>query len=115
MPVEKRKHPRRHLIYYLKVVDPANSETIGHLVDVSPVGMMMISKQSLEPGQLIPLQLMMPSTFESAAQLDVVGETVWCHKDVNPDYYAIGLRFVVPLPETEVIIQDLVEAFGFQD
>jgi hypothetical protein len=115
MPVEKRKQPRRHLIYYLKVVDSGSNETIGHLVDVSAIGMMVISKQPLETGQLIPLQVLLPSTFETATQLDVVGETVWCHKDVNPDYYAIGLRFVVPLPETELVIQDLVEAFGFQD
>jgi hypothetical protein len=115
MPNENRRHPRRHLIYYLKVIQPGSSEVFGHLVDITPVGMMVIAKQPLEPGQLIPLQLLMPTVFEVISHLDVVGETVWCHKDVNPDYYAIGLRFVVPLPETEDVIQELVEAYGFQD
>ncbi len=115
MPLEKRKLPRRHLIYYLKVVEPGSGEVIGHLVDISPVGMMMIGNQPLEVGQLIPLQVLMPNVFEGPTHLDVVGETVWCHRDVNPDYYAIGLRFVAPLPDTGAVVRELVEAFGFQD
>jgi hypothetical protein len=115
MPVEKRKQPRRHLIYYLKVVEPGSGDTIGHVVDISRIGMMIIGHQPLEPGQIIPVQLMMPVGYEEVSHLDVVAETVWCHRDVNPDYYAIGLRFVMPLPETGIVIQDLVETYGFQD
>lgn len=114
MPVDKRKQPRRHLIYYLKVVQPGSGELVGHLIDISSIGMMMIGKQALEPGQILALQILTPTVFEEASHLDVVCETIWCHKDVNPEYFASGLRFVVPLPETETVIQDLVEAFGFQ-
>ncbi len=115
MPVEKRRQPRRHLIYYLKVVDPGTGDLVSHLVDISPIGMMMIGKQALEPGQVLPFQLLTPTVFEDVSHLDVVCQIVWCHKDVNPDYYATGLRFIVPLPETETVIQDLIEAYGFQD
>lgn len=115
MSVDKRKQPRRHLIYYLKVVDPGTHAIIGHMVDISTIGLMLIGKQPMESGQILPLRILTPAIFEDVAYLDVVCETIWCHKDVNPDYYAAGLRFVVPLPDTELVIQDLVKAYGFQD
>jgi len=115
MATEKRKQPRRHLIFYLKVIEPASGELIGHLVDITSVGMMIICKQPLETGQEIPVKLLLPVAFETATHLDLVGETVWCHKDVNPDYYAVGFRFKPSSPETVYIIQDLVDAFGFQE
>ena len=114
MPIEKRKVPRRHLIFYLKVVHPENGELIGHLVDVSTVGMMIICQNELATGQDFPVRLILPEVFESATHLDLVGETVWCHKDVNPDYFAVGVKFRKTPPETATIIQDLVNSFGFQ-
>ncbi len=115
MPKEKRQHPRRHLIYYLKVVHPQTDELIGHLVDITPTGMMIISREPLEAGCEIPVKVLLPSIFEEARYLDLVGETVWCHKDVNPDYYAIGFKFISPAQDTVFVIQDLVDTLGFQD
>ncbi len=97
------------------MVDPATGDLVGYLVDISPVGMMMIGKQALETGQVLLLQRMTPTVFEYVSHLEVVCAAVWCHKDVNLDYDATGLRFVLPLPETETVIQDLIEAYGFQD
>ena len=114
MPIEKRKEPRRHLIFYLKVVDPVSGQLIGHLVDISPVGMMMICQDELATNQEIPVKLILPAVFESATHLELIGDTVWCHKDVNPDYYAVGIRFRNTTPENTLIIQDLVDSFGFQ-
>ncbi len=115
MQAEKRREPRRHLIFYLKVVHPESSELIGHLVDISPIGMMIICENELAVGQKIPVRLILPAVFEAARHLDVVGETIWCHKDVNPNYFAVGFRFSPPSPEAALVIGDLVRSFGFQD
>ncbi len=114
MPIEKRKEPRRHLIFYLKVVDPATDQLIGHLVDISTVGMMIICQNELAIGQIIPLKLLLPEVFETATHLDLIGETVWCHKDVNPDYYAVGMKFRQTTSDSREVIKDLVSSFGFQ-
>ncbi len=115
MPIEKRKEPRRHLIFYLKVVHPDTDEIIGHLVDISTVGMMIICQDELASGQEIPVKLVLPSVFDAATHLNLVGETVWCHKDVNPDYYAVGFKFKHASPDNSAIIRELVNSFGFQD
>ncbi len=114
MPIEKRKEPRRHLIFYLKVIQPDTGALIGHLVDITTVGMMIICQTELALGQEIKLKLVLPAVFEAATHLELVGETVWCHKDVNPDYYAVGMKFKKTTPENTMIIQDLVQSFGFQ-
>lgn len=114
MPIEKRKEPRRHLIFYLKVVKPDTDELIGHLVDITSVGMMIICQNELATGQEFPLKLVLPAVFESATHLNLIGETVWCHKDVNPDYFAVGIKFKRSSPEASLVIRELVNSFGFQ-
>ena len=39
---EKRQIKRRHLIYYLRIYDGISSRIIGHAVDISQQGMMLI-------------------------------------------------------------------------
>ena len=115
MSKDKRIQRRRHLIYYLKVVFPETGESIGRLVDITPVGMMIISEKPLETGQEIPVRIIFPSVLAANTCLDMVGETVWCHLDVNPDYYAVGFRFNSPTEESALLVKDLVDSFGFRD
>ncbi len=115
MSKENRKQPRRHLIYYLQVVHSETGRPLGRLVDITPIGMMLISKQALEPGLEIPVRMMLPSRVGQDVPLDLMGQIVWCHKDVNPDYYAAGFRFQSPPPECVLMIQDLIDTLGFRD
>lgn len=116
MTRQQRRQTRRHLVYYLKVVDPAaNEQVIGHVVDITTIGMMMISKQPLEPGCEIDLRIQVPEDLNSTGCIELRGVTVWCHKDVNPDYYAAGFEFRSLSPEALFTIKDLIDALGFHD
>ena len=46
----ERKAPRRHLIYYLRVYDRASGQQLGHLVDLTTEGVMLVSEEKLEKG-----------------------------------------------------------------
>lgn len=116
MSMEKRKVPRRHIIYYLRVIDQTTGEMIGHLVDITTIGMMLITEQPLESGKKYSLRVSLPPEFTQVEFLDVVGESVWIHKDVNPDYYAVGFRLDEdPTGERSLLISDLIDALGFLD
>lgn len=108
-----RKQKRHHLVYYLKVVDPQTGEPIGRLVDISPIGIMLVSENPLEVGQHVAVRLNLPEGGNWPEQLDLTCETVWRHRDVNPEYYAHGLKFLEPAREIEFVIKDLIDEFGF--
>lgn len=113
---EARRQPRRHLIYYLQVQDPVSGEAIGNLVDISPIGMMLISEQAYQPGQSVLLRVVIPEEAGIAAgAIDLRGDCVWCHQDVNPEYNAVGIRFNTISSEAFLVIQELIKSISFQD
>ena len=112
---DQRKYPRRHLVYYLEVVDLQTGEVIGRLVDITLVGMMIISAKGFPEHQPITLRINLPEEFTEADHIDLKCESIWCHKDVNPDNYATGFRFETPALETDNLINRVVRQFGFRD
>ena len=55
---EKRKLNRRHLIYYLRVFDRDTSILIGHLVDITAEGIMLISEDPIETDNIFQLKML---------------------------------------------------------
>jgi hypothetical protein len=110
-----RKEHRRHIIYYLQILEPETGTVIGRLVDITTIGIMIISERALEPGQEFVLRIALPNEFPNAKYIDVVGESVWCHKDVNPDYYAVGFRINQPSEGVITVIRELITEYGFRD
>ena len=43
---ERRKLKRRSLAYYMLVLDAKSREMLGHLVDITPLGLMMDSQKA---------------------------------------------------------------------
>jgi hypothetical protein len=115
MTQDMRKEHRRHIIYYLQILEQETGKVIGRLVDITTIGLMIISEKELEPGRKFALRIALPEEFPNATQIVVVGESVWCHKDVNPDYYAIGFKLNPPSENVTKVIQGLIEHYGFVD
>lgn len=115
MGIEKRREHRRHIIYYLQVLDPVTEEPAGRLVDITTMGMMMISETALEPGTSAQLRIMFPANILGSSSVDVVGKSVWCHKDVNPDHYAVGFQFDDVTEDQSRQIRQLIDRYGFID
>jgi hypothetical protein len=115
MGIEKRKLHRRHIIYYLQLVEPTHEQVIGYLVDITVFGMMMVSQQALETGQKMTLRIMLPEELGKGESVTVQGASVWCHKDVNPDYFAIGFKFDQLSSETVEAIIELIKEMAFNN
>jgi hypothetical protein len=115
MTQEQRKEHRRHIIYYLQIQEPETGKVIGRLVDITTIGIMIISEKALKPGKEISLRISLPEEFPNAKHIDIFGESVWCHKDVNPDYYAIGFRINQPSESEITVIRELIAEYGFRD
>ena len=56
-PKDRRTIKRRHLIYYLRVWDSDSGEMIGHVVDITTEGMMLIGEKKLPLHKTFQLEI----------------------------------------------------------
>ncbi|MCE1255721.1 MAG: PilZ domain-containing protein [Anaerolineae bacterium] len=111
----KRKLKRRHLIYYLRVFDQTNSQLVGHLVDITQEGLMLISEQPLNINETYHFRMILPSEILSKVELTFTATVVWSKKDVNPDFFATGFSLGDISTEDVMIIESLIHRYGFND
>ncbi len=113
--VEKRKSIRRHLIYYLRVFDQKQDKLVGHLVDISKIGFMLMSETPLKTDKNYHFNLELPTEVRGVNQISFTAKSVWGKKDINPDYYNTGFQLQTMAPDHLDIIRSLIVRFRFHD
>lgn len=110
---ERRTQKRRHLFYYLKVFDDLSGRLIGHLVDITPDGVMLIGRDPVRVGAEYRLRLILPEGFSTRQDLVVAARSQWCRRDTNPDYWGIGLRLTEVSQADRSLVETMIYKFGF--
>jgi hypothetical protein len=110
-----RKLKRRHLIYYLRVFDKGSGIEIGHLVDVTKEGMMLISERPLATGQTMDLYMLLPQEIFGREELGFQAQCMWSRPDINPSFFDSGLRLTGVDDKDKECIEDLIVQYGFRD
>lgn len=113
--LEKRKLKRRHLIYYLRVFNRINHDLLGHLVDLTPEGIMIISENPLPVDVDYQLHMTLPEEIMGKDTIDFEAHTVWSRRDVDPSFFGTGFRVTNLAREDEALIAELIQDFGFLD
>jgi len=115
MPQIQRKLRRRHLIYYLRVFERDTGELLGHLVDLTPEGVLLMGERALEPGTSLTMTMDLPTEICGKPKLQFVGHCVWSRQDPNTGLHDSGFRLDdLPLPELNVM-GVLIDDYGFRD
>ncbi len=110
--MEKRTNIRRHLIFYLRVLDEKDN-LIGYLVDISEGGLMIINDTSIPIGKRFTLKLKLPNDIDHGDYLTFLGEVRWTQQDINQDYYDIGIKILDQVDHNLKILQKLIDKIGF--
>lgn len=93
---DQRTEQRTHLIYYLRVYEPANNDLFGHVVDISKHGMLITSDKPMRRNSQYTLQIEDVSTLDDQNTVGVQVECRWCQGDDNNSLYDAGFRLVNP-------------------
>jgi hypothetical protein len=112
---DRRQTKRKYLMFYTRIFDAHNGKHLGHLVDITPVGAMLISEQAMPAGQDYRLKLELSPEVAAQAYLELDARSLWCHQDVNPQFFNTGFELVAVTPESVAIIERIIEAYGFRD
>ena len=60
--IEKRQRRRWELVFYLRIFDQSNGALLGHVIDISEDGLMMLSEVPIKLGMDYDLGLEMPAS-----------------------------------------------------
>ncbi len=112
---KRRKEKRKNLIYYLEIFDTDSNELLGHLVDITSEGLLLLSEKEMESEVNINLKLMLPHEMNEINEILVNGTSVHCSTDPNSQYVDIGFRFNGLDPVYLPIIKKLISDYGFRD
>lgn len=110
-----RKLKRRHLIYYLKVMDRDTGELLGFLVDITTQGIMIMSERPIKTGGTFHLQILLPSSDDERKYLNFDARSKWCERSINTDFFDIGLELMNVNMDAFEAIEKIISELGFND
>jgi len=112
---ERRKHKRRHSIFYIKVYDEETGKMAGRLVDITTGGMMLVSEEPIEVGTISRFKMPLPEKIRDIGEISFKARSVWNGPDINDDFFDTGFQFIEPSFETIDLICDSFENRIFTD
>lgn len=112
---KERILPRRHLIYYLRVFDRDSGQLLGHVVDITIEGLMLVSDRPVETHRPYHLRMDLPANMFGREHLEFEAQALWCNNDVNPAFFDSGFRLKEMDRNGEKCIEDLIQMYGFRD
>ena len=112
---DKRSMKRRHLIYYLCVYDRNSGNQIGHVVDVTPDGIMTISDSPIEIDKEFQFLMDLPSEMLGKTNISFDARSLWSSRDANPDFFNTGFEIIEMDWQGRKLIERLISSYGFND
>ena len=112
---ERRTRKRVYMMFYSRIRDRHTGDLIGHLVDLTPDGALVVSETPAEVGTVLPLQMELPEDISEKQYLKFDGQIAWCRKDVDPSFYDMGFQLLDILPEDMALIKKFIESYGFRE
>ena len=111
----QRSQKRWNLVHYLRVYKSENNELLGHLVDITTEGMMLISEQSIPMHTSFNMRMEIPTDDGIPQMIALTAESLWTKKDVNPNFHDTGFRLLNPSKRALNAITRLIEELNFEN
>jgi hypothetical protein len=112
---ERRNRKRVYVMFYSRIRDRRSGELVGHLVDLTPDGALVVSETPIEVGTALPLQMELPDDISTKQFLRFDAQVTWCRQDVDPSFCDMGFCLQDVPPEDVAVIQKFIDAYGFRE
>ena len=109
---EKRQVVRRHLVFYLRVFDGMSNRVVGHLMDISQSGLMILSDEPVAVNEEYRLRMHLPWKMAGSEEIIFGATSRWCRADENPEFFLSGFQIQDIESEAEKLIRHLIKEFG---
>ncbi len=109
---DKRQVDRWHLVYYLRVFDGMNRQILGHLVDISEKGIMLICDNPVAVNKIYHLRMSLPNRMKDHDEMIFPAISRWCKSDTDPNFYLVGFQLEDLDPAFRNLIATLIRDFS---
>ena len=112
---ERRRQPRRDLMSYSQVFDLYNGKLIGYLGDLNQLGAMVISEETMEVNTTLTISIQLPDLPNiKATRVALPVRVAYCHKDLSPEYFNIGMQFKLVTDHQRTVIEAVINNYEFR-
>ncbi len=113
MSLERRKLNRRNFSYYMRVMNEATGELVGHLSDISTGGFKLDSRQAIPLNRDFTLRVDLTSEVANKTFMIFVARSKWCQPDhYDPSTYNVGFQIINMTPGDLEIFTRMFEKYG---
>jgi hypothetical protein len=109
---DKRQVYRWHLVFYLRVFDGMNQKILGHLVDISQKGIMLICDNPVAVDKAYNLRMCLPNQMKDRDEIIFPAISKWCKNDTDPNFYLAGFQLDDLEPAISNLIATLIKDFS---
>jgi hypothetical protein len=112
---ELREVNRRYLVFYLRIYDGLTARILGHLVDLSEKGMLLISDNPIPVNEEYRLRMRLPTQIKEQNEIVFAATSRWCKSDANPDFYLAGFQMHNLDASAGELIATLLRDFSYNE
>ena len=113
--VEKRKHKRIDIIYYLSVFDRNTDDLIGYIQDITSEGLRLITEKQLKKDAMYQLTIELSSILHENKKIDIDATCIRCVPGDSESFYECGFKFEKIKPEYIDEITLMIQTFRLDD
>jgi PilZ domain-containing protein len=116
MAPERRKLDRRNFSFYMRVMNEATGELVGHLADIGTGGFKLDSQAPIPPNTDFRFRIDLSPDVAAKDFMVFTARSRWCRPDqIDPTSYNIGFQIVDMTPGDFEIFTRLFEKYGSQN
>jgi PilZ domain-containing protein len=111
--MERRRNKRQKFSYYMRVTDNLTEKPVGHISDVSVLGLKIDSAKPIPVGQNFNLRLDLTNEVASKNYMVFVARSRWCGADrFDPLIQNVGFEIVNMSSQDAAIYARIIERYA---
>ena len=110
---ERRTAPRKKFSFYMRVLDDDTRTMLGHMVEVSAIGLQLETTMPLPPEKDFYLHLELTPELADRPFMVFIARTKWCRPDtIEPNLYHVGFEIVEIMPDDREVFLRILAKYG---
>ena len=113
--MDLRQADRNNLVFYLRVFDGLSNKILGHLIDISEKGVLLMTDEPVELNENHRLRIQLPAFIRDRHEIMLNGTSRWCRQDLEQNRYLTGFQMNNVDASTKNIVANLIRELGYQE
>lgn len=107
--IDERNQQRWLLVNNLRVLNAEDDQLLGHIVNVTTEGIMIISEQALPIETDFHIKMEIPAETENTTAVDLKARSIWTKPDSDPFFHCTGMQLVHCSEESMQVISKMIK------